>query len=305
VLFRSQKSGLVLIVLGRFQDGCIEPRLMLPGKKIKEGYQPPEVCSAFLNSELNILKSWLEVDPDFATSVEEMESQTFGIQSVYRKATFKVAGRAGLPWKKAAVKISRFRSPMVLSPSSSLTSRHNCGGDLMKSPKAPVMYTLRPAERRATPDTDKVDIYAWLPVWEYEWIRSSTIGRATLQEWLGDIDIPAHLMMLQEGSGSMVPLSSGVSSAAMTIVTSTVSATSSRLGYSPSASRPPTACSLRDARSWSTASSSGTPRAARTAMLAPLTLSARRHSGPDDDRSRTALLRGLLKPQGQLRAGKL
>lgn len=197
---RDQNSGFVLIILGRYLDGNnLVPKLMLPGKTMRDGSQPSDVCSSFLAGDFFRLKSCLEVSPIFETSGQEETSPSLGLHTVYRRVIFKATFQGFVHWKKASAKITKFRSPMAVPSSQRLARRHHHEAGSARPPLPPEMYTLRAAEGRVPP-SQNVDVYAWLPVWEYEWLSKTDAGRQALEDWMAQIDMDAHLFSLQEGS---------------------------------------------------------------------------------------------------------
>jgi len=196
-------NGLVLAVLGRYDQGELEPKCMLPGKKIEEGHQPRDEVLLYMDTTFFRFKTHMRVDMDFDMHTEEARSNTFGLNTRYRKATFKGVAKPGLPWRQATAKICRFKSPHAAQSSPSLARRFARGQAAGASPpKPPDMYTLNNVEGRWQFNPEKVDIFAWIPVWEYQWLRGSELGRATLEDWLMDVDLPGHLTMLASGGFS-------------------------------------------------------------------------------------------------------
>merc|ERR1719215_1286056 len=56
------------------------------------------------------------------------------------------------------------------------------------------MYVLRRREcdfgyGQLPPLSRTATLYAWIPAWEYDWLRNSDTGRETLKAWLANIDV--------------------------------------------------------------------------------------------------------------------
>lgn len=193
------QNGLMLVMMGRYDGMNLNARCMLPGMKIPDGFQPRETLKQYMDTALYSIRRQLEVDADFDLKEEETMSPTFSMQTKYRKATFKATTKPGLSWKKVAKRVqpTRCRSPHF-SSNRSLARRFGTGSANYSAPKAPDIYTLRPVDYHQS--TFKLrshtDLFAWIPSWEFEWLQTSQTAKYVLDEWLDDLDVPAHLASL-------------------------------------------------------------------------------------------------------------
>mmetsp|Transcript_12299 Transcript_12299/g.35366 ORF Transcript_12299/g.35366 Transcript_12299/m.35366 type:complete len:581 (-) Transcript_12299:177-1919(-) len=189
-------QGLVLAVIGRYDGHVLKPKCTLPGQRIPSGCQPREIASRFLETRLAGLQRWLDVDTDFDLISKDSDHGS-SVTTQYRKATFNVVAHPGIPWHKVARRVqqrARCSNPHVTMMRQTLGKRFLVSPGTL-APKPPDMYTLLPQATRFQPVEmpDVVDVYAWIPAWEFEWLQSSKLGQEALDEWLCGLDVAAHL----------------------------------------------------------------------------------------------------------------
>jgi hypothetical protein len=195
-----QQNGLILVVMGKVDsdwNGDTKARCVLPALRITEGEQPRDTLSRFLQTTLFApMAKALEVDPDFQVNVEESEPTEFEPQTRYVRSVYQAAIHPKFMWNKVARRISvcPIRSPRGRTQKLNLARRFGTGASTRNPPLPPDMYVLRRREcdfgygqlptlsRTAT-------LYAWIPAWEYDWLRHSDYGREMLKAWLANIDV--------------------------------------------------------------------------------------------------------------------
>lgn len=196
-----QPNGLILAVLGKVDSTWAtslggKARCILPGSRILDGEQPRDTLNRFLATELAPMAKNLELDDDFQVLVEEGTSLNFGVRTRYLRSVFKATVDARFQWSKVARRLgmSHVRSPRGATQNLTLGRRFGAGASHYSAPLPPDMYVLISKESdygfgQLPPVNRSVTIYAWIPCWEYEWLRSSDIGRATLGAWLSAVNL--------------------------------------------------------------------------------------------------------------------
>jgi len=198
-----QQNGLILAVMGKVDSdwaGDTKARCVLPAARIMEGEQPRDTLGRFLQSTLfAVMAKALEVDPDFKVHVEEAGSNEFDLETRYVRSIFEATIHPKFQWNKVARRISvcPIRSPRGRTQKLNLARRFGAsrtGASKVTPPLPPDMYVLRRREcdfgyGQLPPLSRSATLYAWIPAWEYDWLRNSDSGRETLKAWLANIDV--------------------------------------------------------------------------------------------------------------------
>lgn len=210
-----RQDGFILVQLGKLSSDqsafSIAP--CLPGHKISTSIAPKEGLMKFLYKRFPwafveaTRKGCLEMTVD---SLEDHGSRTFPlgtISSIYVRSLFSCHLPHGFRWDRYFIEVPvnmqtlKFRGSSdrrCLRGSGCLAKRLNATN--AAEHLAPQIFLCR--EHQA-------ELYAWLPTWEFEWIKNSEVGKEALRTWLSDLKLPSlpqqKIQMTPRTRKSMMP----------------------------------------------------------------------------------------------------
>merc|ERR1711971_396852 len=95
--------NLFFVRLGRWESGRLLRECTFPGAVIPTGLQAREVLSAYIDSDLNPLRRWLDIDSECDVVVEEPSHRQSGPE--LRKHIFTGRLKPGLQWPNVAERL--------------------------------------------------------------------------------------------------------------------------------------------------------------------------------------------------------
>mmetsp|Transcript_7672 Transcript_7672/g.16880 ORF Transcript_7672/g.16880 Transcript_7672/m.16880 type:complete len:549 (+) Transcript_7672:147-1793(+) len=187
LLYLQQADGLILAQVARRKNAGADLRIkcMLPGTRIHDGEQPKEACDRFLKEHLGSVAKHIEMERDFQIVEEEEFSAKFNLRTKFIWSIYRGHVTGQFLWESIArhLPVGSTRLKRLIRRKPNLIQRYTMPGC---SPMPPSFYAVDAGGQGEESD---LRVYAWLPPWEYEWLRSSAQGQDMLKEWLSDVDM--------------------------------------------------------------------------------------------------------------------
>jgi len=196
VAIQLQRSdGLVFVQIGKVQNGIPKPECFLPGGKILANEMPGDARERIITEFLAPIRDGMLIgETEFL--YDQRISDSTGVPSRYlrliTKASlqedFEIAPRLQKVRVSKANLNTRGGVPRPRAPRghSGLAQRYNA----KQGSHAPDIFAMVGDPNRAK---GLVLLYAWLPLWEFERLRTGTDAKATISVWLGDLDLGAFV----------------------------------------------------------------------------------------------------------------
>lgn len=198
----TQSNGLVLAALGKIDNDwsgspIAKAKCQLPGTRILDGEQPRDTLNRFLHSTFAPLAKGLELDSEFQVMrPEEGVSLKYGVRTRYLRSVFNATADSKFQWNKVVRRLamSPVWSPRATTKHLTLGRRFGAGAMTYSHPRPPDVFILPGKDSDSLqggdlPVSKSVAVYSWIPLWEFDWLRSSDVGRETLKTWLSMVNI--------------------------------------------------------------------------------------------------------------------
>lgn len=174
----TKNDGCMLVILGERKNGKMTIDASLPGGRMKDGEHPLDAVTRIMAKKLGTFSKHITIEPEFSVVVEEGKSLSVAQQTRYLKCVFNAKLDHKFKWTRDIFFIpSSFRRYSQRGKTTSL-SRRFMGG--LMNPLAPDMFVF-------SKDEKEMNFFGWLTTFEYEWLRYTDTGKATLSQWMASV----------------------------------------------------------------------------------------------------------------------
>lgn len=189
VALRVIRAGsLVLTVLGNIEKSKLTVDASLPGVKIEAREDPRGAVQRLIATRLSCWEKWITVDPVYESVIEEGASNSQkGAHTRYLKATFTARLDDKLVWTNGLE---------FLPASSGKQATHRALANMAKLSKRFSRSCTNPASPDIfifsfSPMPKKILLLAWVPLFEFDWLRYSQTGKLSLESWISQLCFPS------------------------------------------------------------------------------------------------------------------
>lgn len=168
--------------------------LRLPGTKLLDDENPHDAALRMLKKQLPIMAAFIDVDPHFDAREEQEISASTGQHSRYLRSVFRCTLSPKCQWSAGCTFIPIRRGTTATITGTARSSRQPRLGRRFGTfhgeapPQAPDLFVF--LSHLNTNSTDLL-IYAWMPTWEFEYLRYNNKGHSIAKEWMeqGDFSV--------------------------------------------------------------------------------------------------------------------
>lgn len=191
VALRIARAGRsILSVFGHIEKSELTIDVRLPGKRINEDEDPRDALQRLISTSLRHWAKWISVDSTYECVVEEAPSLTAeGQHTRYIKAVFTAHLDEKLNWANGCEFIpcgpQRKTTQRALSQLSTVGQRFssNC-----TTPQPPDIFVFS-----FSTFPERTYLFAWIPEFEYQWLRYNETGKANAKQWLSQLQFPSSV----------------------------------------------------------------------------------------------------------------
>ncbi|CAE7805347.1 unnamed protein product [Symbiodinium sp. CCMP2456] len=159
-----------------------------PGVKVKHGESPYDAAARLCKSRLTPLSDFIQVEAtSFEAKEEEDISKRTGLPSRYLRSIFRGHMSPLVPWGDHMQFIpSRSSSTMRLTSKQSSLARRFLRAHPLSPALCPDLFALK-----QDLESPEITLYAWMPAWEFEYLRYTAQGEALVDYWVqhGDYSV--------------------------------------------------------------------------------------------------------------------
>lgn len=159
-----------------------------PGVKVKHGESPYDAAARLCKSRLTPLSDFIQVEAtSFEAKEEEDISKRTGLPSRYLRSIFRGHMSPLVPWGDYMQFIpSRSSSTMRLTSKQSSLARRFLRAHPLSPALCPDLFALK-----QDLESPEITLYAWMPAWEFEYLRYTAQGEALVDYWVqhGDYSV--------------------------------------------------------------------------------------------------------------------
>ncbi|CAE7366012.1 unnamed protein product [Symbiodinium pilosum] len=184
-------SRCILVSMGSYSPASKQAfgEIKYPGVKVKNGESPYDAAARLCKSRLTALSDFIKVETaSFDAKEEEDISKRTGLPSRYLRTIFRGHMSPLVPWGDYMTFIPSRASNISMK----LTSQHSSLARrfLRAHPRSPPLSPDIFAFKQDV-DNSEITLYAWMPSWEFEYLRYTSQGEALVDFWVqqGDYSV--------------------------------------------------------------------------------------------------------------------
>lgn len=180
-------NGAVLAQVGNIEKAKLTAEASFPGMKIEDREDPRDTVQRLIASRLAPWSKWIRVNPIYESVVEEGTSLSAkGVQTRYLRAIFTAHLDEKMPWTRdldfIPGAVGNQSSHRAMANIAKLSHRFSKS---VSNPEPPDIFMFR-----IDPMPRKILLYAWVPDFEYQWLRYSDTGKDSLGTWISQLKFP-------------------------------------------------------------------------------------------------------------------
>mmetsp|Transcript_31621 Transcript_31621/g.57521 ORF Transcript_31621/g.57521 Transcript_31621/m.57521 type:complete len:556 (+) Transcript_31621:76-1743(+) len=200
-----EQGGNILAKLGTHTVGARTIKVChLPGTKMQDQEAPRDAATRVLSGELHMLAKGISpLSNDFEVDTQDGRSISTNTPKRYLISKFGATLTPGFKWSvrvqflSTELKKAKIRKSHVTN-----LGRRFCSGKGDQEPVTPDIFWFPNDKDQKLELGNKIRLFAWIPPWEFDWLRHTESGKNQLLRWLahGGKDLEVEHKLLKSAS---------------------------------------------------------------------------------------------------------